>query len=163
MRENTEFTLSLPPLIKRINLIYIHSITQAVLRFNHSHICGVSVHTVCTQKCTTYWNSFTWMHNNSDMKHDVMCMVFGQAWRVLTAVLQRRPQTVPPPLAAGRSGVAGQQRLGGGARTVIASAVHHLIHWAPPPPVALAGQGVGPEPRALTLAGTHTLPPHQGH
>lgn len=85
-------------------------------------------------------------------------MLFGQAWRVLTAVLQRQPQTVHLLSAGDQSGVAGQQHLGGGVRTVIASAVHHLIHWAPPPPVAHAGQGVGPGPRAPTPAGKHSLP-----
>lgn len=88
-------------------------------------------------------------------------MLFGQAWRVLTAVLRRQPQIALPPSADGHSGAAGQQHLGGGARTATALAVHRLIHWAPPPPADLAGQGAGPGPRAPTPAGKHRLPPHQ--
>lgn len=84
-------------------------------------------------------------------------MLFGQAWQVLIAVLQRRPQTVPLPSAAGHSGEDGQLHLGDGVRTVTASVVHHLIHWALPPPVALAGLGVGPGPRALIPAGKHWM------
>ncbi len=93
--------------------------------------------------------------------HTVTFLLFGQAWRVLTAALRRRPQTVPPLSAGDHSGAAGRQHHGGGVRTVTASAVHRLIHWAPPPPAALAGQGVGPGPRALTPAGNHRLPPHR--
>lgn len=80
-------------------------------------------------------------------------MLFEQVWRVSTAVLRKRPQTAPQLSAGGRSGGAGQQLLGDGARTVTASAVHHLIRWDHPLPAALAEQEVGPGPRAPTPAG----------
>lgn len=88
-------------------------------------------------------------------------MLFEQAWQVSTAVLRRRPRIALPPSADGHFGAAGQQRLGDGARTATALAVHHRIRWAPPPQVDLAGQGAEPGPRAPTPAGKHRLPPHQ--
>lgn len=91
----------------------------------------------------------------------VLCTWLEQAWPVLTAVLRRRPQTVPPLSVGGHSEATGQRHLGGGARTVTASAVHRLIRWAPPPPAALAGQGVEPGPRALTPAGELRPPLYQ--
>lgn len=80
-------------------------------------------------------------------------MIFGQVWPVLTAVLLRRRQTVPPRSVGGRSEATGQRHHGGGARTATASAARPLIHWDHRLLVVLAGQAVAPEPRAPTAAG----------
>lgn len=85
-------------------------------------------------------------------------MLLGQAWLVLTAVLLRQPQTAPPLSVGGHYEATGQQHRGGGARTATASVVHHRIHWVPRLPAALAGQEVGPGPRALIAAGELTPP-----
>lgn len=104
------------------------------------------------QDISDWEDIFNIQHPNQHTLQWCVC-VTRQAWPVLTAVHQRPPQTVPPLSADGHSEATGQQHLGGGARTVTVSAVHHLIRWGPPPPVALAGQGAGPGPRALTPAG----------
>lgn len=87
------------------------------------------------------------------IKHLFCCFVLSQAWQASTVALPRPPLTVPLHSVGVHLEVVGQLLLGGGVKTVTASAARRLIRWVPRHPVDHAELGEEPEPRALTPAG----------